>query len=209
VPEPLFRLYLITDRHQTSGRSLIDIVKEALAGGVKAVQLREKDLPIRELLLLAEEMRKITKEAGALLFINGRIDVTMAVEADGIHLGQSDLPVDVARNIVGNRFMIGVSTHNLIEAKEAETGGADFITFGPVYETPSKLKYGKAIGIEALKEAKGGVSIPVYAIGGIKSGDIKQILEARADGVAIISAIIGAKEPKKAVEELLKYTPSP
>ncbi len=209
MPEPLFRLYLITDRHQTSGRSLIDIVKEALAGGVKAVQLREKDLPIRELLLLAEEMRKITKEAGAMLFINGRMDVAMAVGADGIHLGQSDLPVDVIRKIVGNCFMIGVSTHNLIEAKEAEKGGADFITFGPVYETPAKQRYGKPVGIGALKEVKSGISIPVFAIGGINSGNIKQILGAGADGVALISAIIGAKEPKKAVEELLKHTPSP
>ena len=201
---PLFRLYLITDRNQTGGRNLVDVVKEALAGGVKAVQLREKDLPIRELLKLAEEMRRITKDAGAMLFINGRMDVAMAVGADGIHLGQTDLPVDVVRKIVGNRFMIGVSTHNLIEAKEAEAGSADFITFGPVYETPSKVKYGKPVGIEALKIAKSGVSIPVYAIGGINSGNIEQILYTRADGVALISAIIGAKEPKKAAEGIIR-----
>ena len=205
---PLFRLYLITDRNQTGGRNLVDVVKEALAGGVKAVQLREKDLPIRELLKLAEEMRRITKDAGAMLFINGRMDVAMAVGADGIHLGQTDLPVDVVRKIVGNRFMIGVSTHNLIEAKEAEAGSADFITFGPVYETPAKLKYGKPVGIEALKRVKSGIPIPIYAIGGINSGNIKQILGAGADGVALISAIIGAKEPKRAAEEILKYTPS-
>lgn len=209
MAKPLFRLYLITDRNQTGGRPLIDVVKEALDGGVKAVQLREKDLPIRELLRLAEEMRKITKEAGAMLFINGRIDAAMAVEADGIHLGQTDLPVDVVRKIVGNRFMIGVSTHNLNEAKEAEAGGADFITFGPVYETPLKLKYGRPVGAEALKRVKSGISIPVYAIGGIKSGNIEQVLGTGADGVALISAIIGAKEPKKAVEALLEYTPSP
>lgn len=204
MSKPLFRLYLITDRNQTGGRLLTDVVKEALDGGVKAVQLREKDLPIRELLRLAEEMRKITKEAGALLFINGRIDVTMAVEADGIHLGQTDLPVDIVRKIVGNRFMIGVSTHNLIEAKEAEKEGADFITFGPVYETPSKLKYGKPVGIEALKRAKSGASIPIYAIGGIKSGNIEAILTSGADGVALISAIIGAREPKKAAEKIIR-----
>lgn len=209
MAKPLFRLYLITDRNQTGGRPLIDVVKEALDGGVKAVQLREKDLPIRELLRLAEKMRKITKDAGAMLFINGRVDAAIAVEADGIHLGQTDLPVDVVRKIVGNRFMIGVSTHNLIEAKEAEAGSADFITFGPVYETPAKLKYGKPVGIEALKRVESGVSIPVYAIGGINSGNIKQILGTGADGVALISAIIGAREPKRAVEELLRYTPSP
>ncbi|MEK6679990.1 MAG: thiamine phosphate synthase [Nitrospirota bacterium] len=209
MAEPLFRLYLITDRNQTGGRPLTDVVKEALDGGVKAVQLREKDLAIRELLRLAEEMRKITKEAEAMLFINGKVDAAMAVEADGIHLGQTDLPVDVVRRIVGNRFMIGVSTHNLNEAKEAEAGGADFITFGPVYETPLKLKYGKPVGIETLKKAKSGVTIPVYAIGGINSGNIKQILGTGADGVALISAVMGAKEPKKAVEALLEYTPSP
>lgn len=210
MAKPLFRLYLITDRHQTGGRDLVDVVKEALDGGVKAVQLREKDfLPIRELLKLAEEMRRITKDAKAMLFINGRMDVAMSVEADGIHLGQTDLPVDVVRRIVGNRFMIGVSTHNLIEAKEAEAGGADFITFGPIFKTPSKLKYGKPIGVEALKKVRSGVSIPIYAIGGIKSGNIKHILGAGADGAALISAIIGAKEPKRVVEELLRYTPSP
>lgn len=209
MAKPLFRLYLITDRNQTGGRPLTDVAKEALDGGVKAIQLREKDLPIRELLKLAEEMRRITKDTGAKLFINGRIDAAMAVEADGIHLGQTDLPVDVVRRIVGNRFMIGVSTHNLNEAKEAEAGGADFITFGPVYETPAKLKYGEPVGTEVLKRAKSGILIPVYAIGGINSGNIKQILRTGADGVALISAIIGAKEPKKAVEELLRYTPSP
>ena len=203
MAEPFFRLYLITDRNKTGGRPIIDVVKEALDGGIKAVQLREKDLPIRELLMLAEEMRKITKEAGAMLFINGRMDAAMAVGADGIHLGQADLPVDVVRKIVGNRFMLGVSTHNIIEAEEAEKGGADFITFGPVYETPAKLKHGKPVGIEALKRVKGGVLIPVYAIGGIKSGDIKEIWASGADGVALISAIIGAKEPKKAAEELI------
>jgi thiamine-phosphate pyrophosphorylase len=200
-------LYLITDHNQTGGRPLTDVVKEALDGGVKAVQLREKDLPIRELLRLAEKMRKITKEAGAVLFINGRMDVAMAVEADGIHLGQADLPVDVVRKIVGNRFMIGVSTHNLKEAREAEKGDADFITFGPVYETPSKLKYGEPVGIEALKIVRSGISIPVYAIGGIESGNIGVILASGADGVALISAIIGAKEPKKAAEEIIRSIP--
>ncbi len=201
--KPPFRLCLITDRRQTSGRDLIDVVKEALDGGVKAVQLREKDLPIRELLNLAEKMRRITKEAGAMLFINGGMDVAMAVGADGIHLGQTDLPVDVVRKIVGNRFMLGVSTHNIVEAKEAEACSADFITFGPIYETPSKLKYGEPVGIKALNEVKSGVSIPVYAIGGIKSGNIKQILDTGVDGVALISAIIGAKEPRTAAKELL------
>ncbi len=207
MSKPLFRLYLITDHNQTGGRPLTDVVKEALDGGVKAVQLREKDLPIRELLRLAEKMRKITKEAGAVLFINGRMDVAMAVEADGIHLGQADLPVDVVRKIVGNRFMIGVSTHNLKEAREAEKGDADFITFGPVYETPSKLKYGEPVGIEALKIVRSGISIPVYAIGGIESGNIGVILASGADGVALISAIIGAKEPKKAAEEIIRSIP--
>lgn len=200
----MFRLYLITDRNQTGGRPLTDVVKEALDGGVKAVQLRERDLPIRELLKLAEEMRRITKDAKAMLFINGRMDVAMAVEADGIHLGQTDLPVDVVRKIVGNRFIIGVSTHNLKEAKEAEKGSADFITFGPIFETPYKLKYGEPVGIEALKRVKSGFLIPVYAIGGINSGNIKQILGTGADGVALISAIIGVKEPKKAADEIIK-----
>src|SRR5512143_3255944 len=121
---------------------LPDAVRLALKGGVRAVQLREKDLPIRELLALALELRMLTGEFGAKLFINDRVDVAVAVEADGVHLGHQSMPPEAVRKIVGRKMLIGVSTHNREEALSAEKNGADFITFGPIFPTPSKMKYG-------------------------------------------------------------------
>ncbi len=140
-----FKLYLITDRKQTK-LPLPEAVRLALQGGVPAVQLREKDLPVRELLALAQELRAITREFGAKLFVNDHVDVAVAVEADGVHLGHQSMPVDAARKIVGSRMLIGVSTHSAQEAKDAEARGADFITFGPVFETPSKVHVWKTVG---------------------------------------------------------------
>ena len=155
-----FKLYLITDRKQTKV-PLPEAVRLALQGGVRAIQLREKDLPIRELLSLAQDLRSLTKECSAKLFINDRVDVAVAVDADGVHLGHQSMPPEAVRRIVGNRMLIGVSTHTTEEAKAAEAGGADFITFGPVFFTPSKSIFGNPVGLECLKEAKESVKIPL------------------------------------------------
>ena len=128
-----FRLYLITDRKQVR-IPLTEAVRQALEGGVRAVQLREKDLPVRELLAFARELRTLTRDFGAKLFINDRVDVAVAVEADGVHLGQQSMPASAARKVVGDRMLIGVSTHSVEEAMAAQSGGADFITFGPVMD---------------------------------------------------------------------------
>jgi thiamine-phosphate pyrophosphorylase len=198
-----FKLYLITDRTQVK-MPLVAAVRLALEGGVRSVQLREKDLPVRELLALSQEMRTLTNEFGAKLFINDRVDVAVAVNADGVHLGHKSMPVEAVRRVVGNNMLIGVSTHNLAEAKAAEAGGADFITFGPVFDTPSKAKLGTPVGAEALKEIKYEINIPFYALGGIKSGNIKQVLCAGASGVAMISAILAAEDIKKASSKLIE-----
>lgn len=198
-----FKLYLITDRRSTK-KPLPEAVRLALEGGVRAVQLREKDLTIRELLTLADELRKITKEFGAKLFINDRVDAAVAVDADGVHLGRQSIPASAVRKIVGNRMLIGVSAHNLEEARQAETEGADFITFGPVFETPSKAKFGPPVGLEALKTAKNLLKIPVFSLGGIKSGNIDRVLGTGADGVAMISAIFAAPDIRKAAEDIIK-----
>ncbi len=197
-----FKLYLITDRKQVK-MPLAAAVRLALEGGVRAVQLREKDLPVRELLALSQEMRTLTKEFDAMLFINDHVDVAVAVNADGVHLGHQSMPVGAVRKIVGKDMLIGVSTHSLEEAKVAEAGGADFITIGPIFDTPSKSKLGVPVGLSILKDLKNELNIPFYALGGIKSGNIAQVLGAGATGVAMISAIMAAEDIKKASSKLI------
>jgi thiamine-phosphate pyrophosphorylase len=198
-----FKLYLITDRKQVK-MPLAAAVRLALEGGVRAVQLREKDLPTREMLLLAQELRAITKEFGARLFINDRVDVAKAVNADGVHLGHQSMPVKAVRKAVGNDMLIGVSTHSIEEAKAADSEWADFITIGPIFETPSKASFGHPVGLSIIKELKKELNIPFYAIGGINSGNIAQVMGAGASGVAMISAIMAAEDIKKASSKLIE-----
>ncbi|OIO29811.1 MAG: thiamine-phosphate diphosphorylase [Nitrospirae bacterium CG1_02_44_142] len=209
-----FKLYLITDRKLvTHYASLITAVEEALKGGVKALQLREKDLGTRELLALAYKMREITNKYKAKLFINDRVDVALAVKADGVHLGQNSVSPHAERKAVNasrithyaSRFLIGVSAHSIEEAEQAEKEGADFITLGPVYKTPSKLKYGKPLGVDIIRKAKAEISIPVFAIGGIKTDMVKEVMDAGADGIALISGILGTKKIKGETEKYLSF----
>lgn len=208
-----FKLYLITDRKLfENSRAMLSAVEDALQAGVKAVQLREKDLTAREILNIAYEMLKLTAKYNARLFINDRVDIALCVNADGVHLGQGSIPVDGAKKAVhasrimhnASRFLIGVSTHTIDEALNAEKDDADFITFGPVYETPLKMKYGKPVGLEALKEAVEKVSIPVFAIGGIKLENIDVVVKTGALGVALISGILGSSNIKNVVRNYLK-----
>ncbi len=201
---PNFDLYLVTDRKQTSGRDLLWVLEAAFEGGVKAVQLREKDLGGRELFLLAEKLKGLTERYHAELLINDRVDVALAVDADGVHLGSASIPVAAARKLVGEKKLIGVSTHSLKEASQAEKVGADFILFGPVYFTPSKAAYGKPQGLEALKKIMENISLPVYAIGGIKVAHIPEITRTGCRAVALISAILSAEKPRTAAEEILR-----
>lgn len=196
-----FNLYLITDRKQTK-LPLLEAIRRALQGGVRAVQLREKDLPIRELLSLAMDLRDLTKEFGARLFINDRVDVAVAIEADGVHLGHQSMPADAVRKIVGDKMLIGVSTHTLEEAMAAEKTGADFVTFSPVYLTPSKVHYGPPAGTAALRTVKQKVRIPVFGLGGITYDKAAEVMRAGADGLAMISAIFAAGDVKKAAEDM-------
>ncbi|HYA88412.1 MAG TPA: thiamine phosphate synthase [Nitrospirota bacterium] len=196
-----FKLYLITDRKQTTV-PLPEAIRLALLGGVRGIQLREKDLSIRELLALSQELRSLTKEFGAKLFINDHVDVAVAVEADGVHLGHQSMPASAVRHIIGKKMMIGVSTHNVEEARAAESEGADFITFGPIYETPTKIKINAPVGLEALKSVKKVINIPIFALGGIKGKNIGNVLWAGAYGVSMISAIFGAKDIQKAAKNI-------
>ncbi|TNF51562.1 MAG: thiamine phosphate synthase [Deltaproteobacteria bacterium] len=191
-----FSLYLITDRSQVAnGHTLYAAVEAALQGGVKAVQLREKDLSPEALLRLAKELRTLTMSHGALLFINDNVDIALAVNADGVHLGEHSEATEIIRAKVGGEMLIGVSTHSKEEIERAAKQGADFVTFGPVYATPSKAKYGKPQGLEKLSEACRNSSIPVFALGGITSERVTEVQQAGASGIALISAIIASSDP--------------
>lgn len=198
-----FRCYLITDRKQVENFSLPVAVAKALVGGIRAVQLREKDLDTRDLLKLAYRMRELTNKYNAKLLINDRFDIALAVNADGVHLSQNSMPVDAVRNAVGEKLLIGVSTHSLKEAGVAEKGGADFITFGPVYRTPSKVKYGAPVGLDMLGRVCRKTKIPVFALGGVKMNSIKSIKKAGAHGVSMISEIFRADDIRKRSVELI------
>jgi thiamine-phosphate pyrophosphorylase len=174
-----------------------------LRGGLQAVQLREKDLSGCQLFELARELRNSTREYGAKLLINDRIDIALAVGADGVHLGRASLPVAAARRMLGSTQLIGYSAHSLDEAQQAERDGADFVTFGPIYTTPSKAAYGEPLGLTRLAEAASALAIPVFALGGVKISSVDEVLVAGARGIALISAIISAQDPTSETESLL------
>ena len=198
-----FDLYVITDRQQSGGRPLLTVAEAALRGGARAFQLREKDLPPRDLYPLALGMRQLTQAYGARLLINDRLDVALAVDADGVHLTTTSLPASVARRLLGPDRLLGVSTHNLAEAQAAAEEGADFVVFGPVFFTPSKASYGQPIGLDALRTVRTALGLPILAIGGIKKANLAQVIAAGADGIAVISAVISADDPAAATQDLL------
>lgn len=198
-----FDLYLVTDRKQTGGRDLVGVVEQALNGGVRAVQLREKDLGGAELFHLAEALKNLCARYRARLFINDRVDVALAVDAEGVQLGAAAIPIAAARALLGEEKLIGASIHALEEGRAAARAGADFLLFGPVYFTPSKAPYGAPQGIERLREAVEKIPVPVYAIGGVAAGNVEAIQKTGARGVALISAVIGARDPAAAAREIL------
>ncbi|MFI5375578.1 MAG: thiamine phosphate synthase [Candidatus Rokuibacteriota bacterium] len=197
-----FRLYLITDR-AASTRPPLEVVEECLDAGLRAVQLREKDLEVRALLALAEPLREATRRHGARLLINDRADVALAVGADGMQRTHTSLPVAALRGITLPGFLIGASAHSTAEAREAVAEGADFVVFGPVYDTPSKRRYGPPQGLAALEAAAAAVVRPVLAVGGITPERVPEVRAAGAAGVAVIGAVYGAARPADATKAFL------
>ena len=197
-----FSLCLITDRRAVP-RPPADVVEECLGAGLRAVQLREKDLPVRELLALAGELREATRRHGARLILNDRADVAMAAEADGVQRTHASLPVAALRAITPRGYLIGASTHSRAEAEQAVAEGADFVIFGPVYDTPSKRAYGPPQGLRALQEVARSVARPVLAVGGLTPARVPEALAAGAGGVAVIGAIYGAARPADATKAFL------
>lgn len=198
-----FPVYLVTDRHQTAGRPLLTVVEQALSAGVRAVQLRERDLGTRPLLALARDMRELTARFGAALLINDRVDLALAVGADGVHLRATSLPVQVVRRLIGPERLIGLSTHSVSDVERAETDGADFVLLGPVYETPSKRAYGPPIGPAPIEAVTARCRIPVLGIGGVSAERMAELRLVGASGAAVISAILSAPRVGDATSELL------
>ncbi len=199
-------LMVITDRGKTRGRPLAEVVARACDGGLRWVQLREKDLAAGKLVALAEELRAVTAERGASLIINDRVDVALAVGADGVHLPANGLPPAVARRLVGEGLLVGASTHSLDEVRRAAEGGADYLTFGPLFYTPSKAAYGPPVGLTLLQEVVEalGPSVPVLGLGGVKPGNVAEVLSHGARGVALISAVVAAGDPAEAARGILR-----
>ncbi|MCE5195283.1 MAG: thiamine phosphate synthase [Nitrospiraceae bacterium] len=181
-------LYLITDR-KLSDLATKEIVSIALKSGIKCIQYREKEKSRRDIYNEALELRKFTEKFDVKLIINDHVDIASAVNADGVHLGQDDFPIKEARNILGKKKIIGISTHNIHQALKAEEYGADYIGFGPIFRTFTK-EAGAPKGTESLREVKKLVRIPVIAIGGINLDNLMSVLDAGADAVAVASAIL-------------------
>ncbi|MBI4571949.1 MAG: thiamine phosphate synthase [candidate division NC10 bacterium] len=196
-------LYLVTDRRQTGG-DLLGVVDLALHAGVRAVQLREKDLSTRDLYDLAGKLLAMTRAVGAMLLINDRVDVAMALSADGVHLTRRSLPPRETRELLGPARLIGISCHSPAEVQEAVDGGADFIVLGPIFETPSKAAFGPPLTTALLREARARTSLPILAIGGIRGSRVPEVMAAGADGVAVISAVMAAPDPGVAATQLLE-----
>ena len=196
------RLYLVTDRHHCRGRDLLDTVEAALRGGVDALQLREKDLTTRELVVLGRQLRELCLRYGVNLLVNDRIDVAEAIAADGVHLPASSFRVKEAKRLLGPHRLVGVSTHSPEEAHRAAAAGADFVVLGPIYDTPSKRPFGTPLGIDGLARATHSARGPIVAIGGIDTKRAPAVAAAGASGLAVIRAILEADDPEAIAVEL-------
>jgi thiamine-phosphate pyrophosphorylase len=200
-------LYAILDPEQTGGRSSEAALRELLAAGVALLQLRVKALPASDFLALAQHTRAATKAHGCKLIVNDRIDIALACAADGVHLGQDDLPLAVGRQLMGSKI-VGISTHDVEQAREAEKNGADYIGFGPMFGTTTKATGYGARGVDMLRQIRAAVRIPIVAIGGINEQNVPQVWQAGADSAAIISDILGAGDIAAKTRRVLAAAPA-
>ncbi len=198
-----FRLYAITGEQFHPGRDMITVMEEAILGGVDMIQLRDKKSAKREVLQKAVALRELTRKHNVTFIVNDHIDVALAVEADGIHLGQDDLPLLIARKIVGDMMIIGISTHSIEEARLAEQEGADYIGVGPVFATKSKEDVVSPVSTSYVREVAREIRIPFVAIGGIKLHNVDQVLEAGASRICAISEIVGSRDVRGTCESFV------
>ncbi|ADK16352.1 MULTISPECIES: thiamine phosphate synthase [Clostridium] len=199
-----YSLYLVTDRSFLKDKSLQQAVEESILGGVTLVQLREKDASTREFYEIAKEVKKVTDHYKVPFLINDRLDIAQAVDADGVHLGQSDMPINTARKILGKDKIIGISAGNVDEALEAEKNGADYIGIGTIFFTGTKKDIDTPIGIEGLRKIYSSINIPAVAIGGVNETNFKEVFSTGVDGISVISAILGKSDITAASKALCK-----
>ena len=180
--------YLVTYSSLSKNGTLFD-VKNAVDAGCKIVQYREKNKSTRDMIKEAEQLKKLCKDR-AFFLVDDRVDVALAVDADGVHLGQEDIPVDVARRILGDKKIIGLTVHNVDEAVEAEKLGVDYIGLAPIFKTGTKVDSGEPCGVEMLKKIRDIVSVPIVAVGGINKDNVQDVISAGADGVVAVSSVL-------------------
>ena len=197
------KIYLVTDEKACNGKDFYDCIEESIKGGVKIVQLREKNSSTKDFYEKALKVKEICKNYGALFIINDRLDIAQAVEADGVHLGQTDMPIEKARKILKNKFLIGATARNAKEAKKAELLGADYIGSGAIFGTNTKDN-AKKLEMEDLKKIVNSVKILVFAIGGINISNVSLLKNIGLQGICLVSGILSEKDCKKAVELMLK-----
>ncbi|MDY5679666.1 MAG: thiamine phosphate synthase [Candidatus Methanomethylophilaceae archaeon] len=198
----MFDLYVVTDSDLSKGRTDAEVARLAYEGGADAVQLRMKHSDGREMLEQAMEIRKVADEFCKFFFVNDRVDIAMASGADGVHLGQSDIPLEVARDLMGETAIIGISVDNVDQAIAAAEGGADYIGIGSIFNTSTKPDAKQGVGLGAIYEIREAVDIPIVAIGGINRGNIQDVVRAGADAAAVVSAVVAQDDVKAAAHEL-------
>jgi thiamine-phosphate pyrophosphorylase len=197
-----YDLYVVTDEGLSRGLSHVQIAERAVLGGADVIQLREKTMSGKELLTIARRIRACIESSGALFIVNDRIDIAIASGADGVHLGQDDIPLDVARSIMPGPFIIGISVGSVEHAIRAEEGGADYVAVSPVFGTGSKKDAGPGLGTGMVEKISQVVSIPVIGIGGIGFHNVKEVISAGAEGIAVISAVVSSPDITRTTYEL-------
>lgn len=195
-------LYVVLDRTAAGGRALEEILDATIAGGCRMVQLREKEWPSGRLLALAERLRDRCRRAGVTFIVNDRVDLAVAIEADGVHLGQEDLPPRVARPLLRSGMVVGRSTHSVDQARQAQAEGADYIAVGSMFPTRTKPDF-QLVGPELIRAIRPETGAPLVGIGGVTRDNVAEVIRAGADGVAVISAVCGAPDPATATREFL------
>ena len=200
-------LYIILDPSVSGGRSLTDVLKEAAKAGARLFQYRNKCASMKESYVEALVLRNVALDAGATFIINDRCDLALAVNADGVHLGQEDLPLDLARKVMGPDKLIGISTHNPSQVREVTSWKPDYLGFGPIFKPGSKQDHDPVVGLEGLRAMRRLTSLPVFAIGGIHIEQTEELIQAGANGVAVISAILKAPNISHAVNAFLAQMP--
>jgi thiamine-phosphate pyrophosphorylase len=195
-------LYLVTDSRLIGERSLAWVVEAAIRGGAKIIQYREKNSDTRRMIESAGLLCRMCRRLGAVFLVNDRLDVALAVDADGVHLGQNDMSVALARTLLGPDKLLGVSVQDAAAMDEAENQGADYLSFSPVFATPTKPDHEEPLGLEKVRELAGRSRLPTVAIGGINRTNVAEVIRAGVRGVCVVSAVIGAFDPEQAAREL-------